>query len=345
MRWWILILIIMTIPFTNLLASEDENSTRDQRLIDKIEELEKQVKELTEESKARKILKITDEEKAEKEKEVLSAAGRSYTLLAKGSLELDYRFSYDYAASDSVREAFEIERTYNHTITHTLSSTYGVFDNLSLNVNLPFVYRYHKLDTVDEMDETDIGDISFSLQFQPMKSEKGSYAAIFNFSVVTPTGRSPYKINTETELSTGSGLFSYQAGMNISKSIDPLIVFGSINYSYRQTLTGLDQQFSGSILEKVEPGDSVTVGIGYAYSLSYRVSFNQQFQYSFAYGSKYSFAGATAESPSRSSATLLFGTGWKVSSKTSFYINLGIGLTRDDPDFTLSVRVPFEFIL
>ena len=61
-----------------------------QNLLDRIDELEKKINELTEESRARRKLQITEQEKQSKEKDVLEAVGREYSLDAKHTLGLDY---------------------------------------------------------------------------------------------------------------------------------------------------------------------------------------------------------------------------------------------------------------
>jgi hypothetical protein len=42
-------------------------------------------------------------------------------------------------------------------------------------------------------------------------------------------------------------------------------------------------------------------------------------------------------------ASLLLGYSYRYSSKTSFSLTVGAGLTRDTPDLTLSLRIPVSF--
>lgn len=314
-------------------------------LSNKLKELEQQVKELKEEARARRKLKATREEKTRKEKEVLSAVSRKYTLLRQGALELEYAFIYTYNSSDVIKESLEIEPRYDHTLRNNLTAQYGILNNLSFSTTIPLVYRYNKRGTSQSMHETDVGDISLSLQFQPIKSGEGLLATILYASATIPSGRSPYDIDPETEMSTGSGYYSYSAGINLSKPIDPVVAFGSISYTYTKDVNSVSQpQTGGAILEKVDPGDGFNASLGMAYAMSYRVSLNFSFQYSYDFSTKYFFSGGgrykTADS---TSAYLSLGSGWKLNPKTSVYVSVGIGLTRDASDFSLSFRLPFSF--
>jgi hypothetical protein len=54
----------------------------------------------------------------------------------------------------------------------------------------------------------------------------------FSTSLRLPTGTSPFKIIENTGLATGSGTAAISAGMNISKVVDPVAIFGSLGFTY-----------------------------------------------------------------------------------------------------------------
>jgi uncharacterized membrane protein len=163
-------------------------------------------------------------------------------------------------------------------------------------------------------------------------------------SATLPTGRSPYEINRDTDLPTGGGLYGVSLGGNMSKSIDPAMVFGAISCSYYFTRTALSQNINGAILDEVKPGMGFNAAIGLAYALSYALSMNIQFQYGYYMSTDYSFTNAAdATAPAYSTGDLVVGIGWRISPLTTLSFSLAIGLTKDDPDFSLSFRVPFTF--
>ena len=349
---WILVWLLLLADISSALAQETgttgkgPQSPGQDQLINKLDDMQKKIDQLEAESKARKKLQITDVEKQEKEKEVLTAAGKEYSLQNKGTLELEYSLAFDYSSRDQVKEALSIERMYDYTLTHTISSSYGILDNLTFNNSLPFVYRYNKVDTNDELDETDIGDISVTFQFEPVKKPAGGYSVILIAGASLPTGRSPYKIDPKNELSTGNGTYAYSAGVNVSQPIDPLVVFGGANYSYTPKVTGLNTPFGDKILQSVTPGDKISIGLGFGYALSYIVSFSQQVTMSYAKGSEYDFKQgvSSVKNASYMSASYIIGVGWRLSTKTTLFTNLVLGLTGGS-DFSFSLRVPFSFVL
>ena len=340
-----LLILCFCFPFVTVHAQEED--AQDQELLNKIEELEKRVNELTEQSRARRKLEITDQEKEEKEKEVLDAVSTDYTIDPKHSLGLNYGFTYSYSPGERFDVLdLDVQRYANHTLKHSISTSYSVLNNLSTSVGIPFVYRYNKLGTEDELDETDIGDISLGIGFQPYKGKTGQIRTTLSLGAGLPTGRSPYKINTDTELSTGSGAYSFSLSANFSKQVDPVVVFWNLGYSTRLPLTSLDYEVSeGYILEKVEQGDSISFGGGLAYALSYKVSVNASFSYSYSFSSDYYYRGASEVYKGGDSAggSMSFGMGWKVSPKTTLSFSVGYGLTGSG--FTFSFRMPFTFII
>ena len=63
-----------------------------------------------------------------------------------------------------------------------------------------------------------------------------------------------------------------------------MVAFWNIGYTYRMDATGLDYRvFEELILDKVETGDSISVGAGLAYALSYKISVNSSFSYSYQF--------------------------------------------------------------
>lgn len=325
---------------------KQEQGVGKQELLDRIEELEKRINEMSEESRARRKLEITEQEKQEKEKEVLEAVSREYSLNPRHSLGLDYALTYSYTPSEKFYfNPLMVEREIDHSIEHSVSISYSILDNLAFNTTLPFVYRYDKVGTDKELDETDLGDISAGITVQPVKSGEGDIRSTVSFAVNLPSGRSPYEINPETELSTGSGLYAFSLSGNFSRQIDPVVAFWNIGYTHRMTKTGLDYKYAENvILEKVDPGDTASFGAGLGYALSYKVSVNASFSYSYNFSTGYHYEfRPTQKSGDSASASVSFGMGWKVSNKTTLSFGLRYGLTGSG--FELSFRVPFTFVL
>lgn len=318
--------------------------TYPENLDQQVQYLRKEIKKIRDENEARKKLEIPEEEKGQTIDDILSAAGRQYTLLKQGTVSLSYSLGYSYFSSDAISEATTIERRSNHNLTNTITAEYALFNNLTLSAGIPFVYKYNRVGTSSAQDVTELGDISLNLSAQPLKAGGSMPPLIFSLGLSLPTGESPYEINQSETLSTGSGYYSVSGGFSLSKVIDPLVAFGSLNYSYG-IKQDVDQYWSKTqTLTAVEPGSSLGLSMGFGYALSYQASLNMSTQLSYSFGSKYTLNDTqTYKSGSSLSGTFNVGTGWRVTQSRSIYVSLGIGLTNNDADFSLGFRVPFEF--
>ena len=325
-------------------AGEQPATDQQKDIHQKIESLQKQLDTLKEQGRTREKLTVTAEEKAEQEKTVLTAVGREYTLMQKGKYELEYSLRYEYRSSSEILDASRVEPRANQTIRNAIGVQYGLLNNLTVNANIPFVYTYDKTGSSNSKSVTDLGDVTVGLDYQPFKSGGKWPATTIAISAILPTGRSPYAIDRDREIPTGSGLYGLSLGVNMSKSIDPAMAFGGISYTYRLKRNDLNQSMRGGIMEGVDPGQSFNAAIGLAYSISYALSMNTQIQYGYNMSTTYSFTnGAMMITPAYSTGSFVLGAGWRFSVKTTLSVSLGIGLTKDDPDFFFLFRLPFSF--
>ena len=326
-------------------STENQNITPDvDMLYDQVKTLQEEVNRLKEEAEVRKSLEMTQEEKTEKEKEILSAAGRQYTLLRKGILSVEDNVRYLFYSTDAIIESGMVEHKSNHTIENLLSFEYALLDNLTVNLTLPLIYKNDKNATTESLSVNDIGDISVGGQWQPFKSGGDWPAPIFYGNIVFPSGRSPFKIVQNEDLATGNGFYSLNAGMSVNKSLDPIVAFANFSVGYNHTARKLNQRYSNLILQKVEPGETMGFSTGIGYAFSYQVSMFMSFQYSYQFSSRYYWKN-TDRTSSGSSVNAMYnmGTRWNLSPQRSLTTQLGIGLTNTSSDFVISVRIPFEF--
>ncbi|MFO7839837.1 MAG: SPOR domain-containing protein [Desulfosalsimonadaceae bacterium] len=309
-----------------------------------VEKLQEQVKTLMDAREVREELEATEEEKKEEEEDILSAAGREYTLLQKGRLGVEYKLSYSYFDYDAVREQNIIEHNSQHTITNTFTIEYPLKDNLTLEAAVPYVYKYDKVGADDSLDTNDFGDVDLGVNYQPFRTGQRFPSVIFRGTLTCPMGRDPYDINPETELSTGSGGYSLQGSMSLSKSVDPIMVFGSLGYTYKHPIDNLDYKLGSYTLERYERGDTADFSLGIGYSLSYITSLTIGYSYSYSFEDERHFKEAKSRTyQTRTDSSLNIGTSWRISQKMRMNMSLGIGLTNDY--FTLSFRFPYEFAL
>ncbi len=334
-------------------ASSNNKSTGIEQLKLQMDSLQEEITRLRDEAEVRKKLVATAEEETENEKEILTAAGKDYSLAKEGSLGVNYGFSYSYNSIDILENVVNpaVDHSATHNMTNSINIKYAIRNNITLSGSLPFVYKNDQRSTSSERSATDIGDLNLGALWQPSKSDGESPTVLVNGSIAYPSGTSPYKIDVNNALSTGSGFYSLSTGSSISKSLDPVYVFGNMAINYSMPATKLSQRRAGptsstDVLTKAVPGYAMSASCGLAYALSYKVNLNSSISLSHSTKYKYKWRdGNRTSSGTSTSASLNVGTGWRISPRRSITTSLGIGLTNAASDFTLSFSIPFSYKL
>lgn len=284
-------------------------------------------------------------------KETLTASDKQYSLLKKGKWAATYDLTYSYTGqqqidakfTDSTLTLFKIENTRSHTITNTVSVDYGLRDNLTGNVSLPLVSKYSESTTYSGMSHG-FGDLNVGARWQPFEMRRDAPSVTTSATVRLPTGRSPYRTIDGQNLSTGSGTAGLTLGVNASKIIDPIALFGSASVGVSMPARHINQVRDNVTLVAVHPGPSLTLGGGFAYALSYDVSTTMSLQESLSFPSKLVFEDGTSSRTSvQTSGMFNLGLGVRTSPQNTINMTLGIGLTSDSPDFTLGMNMPLSF--
>ena len=325
-------------------ATEQLKDESPKSLEQKVEDLRQEIQKMRSENEARKRLEVPEEEKSKSTEDILSAVGNQYVLLKKGIIGLQYSLNYAYYSSDVVSSS-TIETRSNHNLTNSIILQYGLLNNFTMYANVPFDYKYNSVGTASSQESTNLGDISLGIQIQPFKAGGSLPTTILSFSASIPTGTSPYAIDTTNSLATGSGVYSISGGVSLSKVIDPLVAFGNLTYAYNFPESGLNATWpAGGFVNKVDLGSSIGWAFGFGYALSYQASLNMSAQFTYGFNSKYHLTDdTTVETGSTLSAMLNIGTGWRLSATRSVNVSVGVGMTVNDPDVSLTFTVPFEF--
>ena len=291
--------------------------------------------------------KESDADSAKALEEVFQASEKSYTLLKKGERTLTYGVDYSLVRDTQLENIRTGESVYSvlsqsesqHTFTNSFTFDYGVWDNLTFSVRLPLVAKY---DTERDLNVYSLGDISASLRWQPWSSTRGRPVTTLYATLGLPTGESQYDINTDDDLSTGSGYYSLGVGANMSYVIDPVVLFGSLGYTYNFAVHDIHQVRGGRTLEDVEPGDTINFSMGFAYALSYDVSLATSYQMAYSLAPTYTFDNANLEGTEQTSSIMNFSLGLRTSPDYIVNVNAGFGMTEDSPDVLLGLSVPLD---
>lgn len=317
-------------------------------------------------SKAREALTKQDDD-ADTEKalaEVFEAAEKNYSLIKRGGVSLNYNFDYSYygdqridlviepnldsegqpTGSSTIRNA-DVSPVASHTFTNSFTLDYGLFDNVTLSGRLPLVAKF---DTEEELTNYSMGDISGTVRFQPFEYVPGKMSQTYFGSLKLKTGDSPYDIDLNKSLSSGSGFYSLSGGLSVSTVMDPVVLFASGSYAYNVPEKGLNQVRGSSILKEVYPGNSLSFSMGFAYSLSYDVSLSASFQGSYNDRTRFELYTPSTNtyqssiSGSQMTGIMNFALGVRVSPKTIANVNVGFGMTELSPDIILGLSLPID---
>jgi hypothetical protein len=283
-------------------------------------------------------------------KETLTAVDKQYSLIRKGKVQVNYEFGYTYIGQEKINTdlssgtatLFSIENTNSHTITNTIMADYGVRNNLTANVTLPMISRYSDNAGFSGVSHT-VGDVGLGVRWQPQEVKRDEIAYTITGGVRLPTGASPYKVDVNKGLATGGGVTTFNAGANVTRIVDPVALFGSVNLGYSLKAKHLNQDLYGNTLHEVKPGASFGFGLGFAYALSYKITTSFSFQESIQGRSTLTLNnGAQAKTQTQSAGILSIGAGYRMSPKTTVNVTVGAGLTAAAPNLSLTVSLPLS---
>ncbi|MGQ7957595.1 transporter [Pseudomonas sp. SP16.1] len=291
--------------------------------------------------------KEDDADSAKALEEVFQAAEKSYTLLKKGERTLTYGFDYSLLRDTQIQTVRTGQNVFSvigqseaqHTFTNSFTFDYGVWDNLTFSMRVPFLAKY---DTERDLSTYSLGDVSASLRWQPWSSARGRPVSTLFATLGLPTGDSPYDVSLDDGLSTGNGYYSLGVGANLSYVIDPVVLFGSLGYTYNLPIRDADQVRAGRVLEEVDPGSSLSLSMGFAYALSYDVSLATSLQMAHNLAPTFKFSDASFEGNEQTSAVMNFSLGLRTSPDNIVNVNAGFGMTEDSPDVLLGLSMPLD---
>jgi hypothetical protein len=272
-------------------------------------------------------------------------------LLAPFKLTYEPSISYSHASYDSiVVDGFTIypvlvigdivaEKVRRDVVTNNHSFRLGLPRNMQATLMIPLGYerkRSFRDDGTHVANETKgLGDISLALSYQ-LANRSGLWPdTVIGMSWKSTSGDDPYRLENADVPSLGSGFETWGVSITSMTTADPIVLFGGMSANYTP---GRDKKIG-----HVSPGESYGVNLGMALSLNLDTSL------SFNYGYNYTLETEVNRQKISGSdlTTSTFAIGLS-KAKSDFYamdFNLTIGLTRDSPDFQLSVSFPFEFSL
>lgn len=256
-------------------------------------------------------------------------------------------------------------------VTADLTARYGLTDRLQLDVNVPYLVRRSTFRSggaggnasglaEKTVKSSGLGDISFGASYRLFRETARRPDVVINARLKSPTGRHPFGVELEevddTEgnlsvpgrLSTGTGVWSAAAGVSALKTIDPMVVFGSLTYfhNFQRKFKDLDE-IQGDQPGRARLGSAIQYGLGVAYALnevsSLSMSFTQRFVRSTRIRRDVDDEWQRVIGSTANVGTLNLGATFSLSRDIALLANLATGVTDDAPDMVLSFRIPYRF--
>jgi hypothetical protein len=300
-----------------------------------------------------------------------AVAERGGVLLQRGQLEVSPQLRYSLQTTNRlyvyglavlpalVIGTIDVADVERNILEPSLTLRYGLWNQLQMDVMVPWRYSSDIISfqsgEEETEDDTAFGDIEGGISYQFLNEKAGRPALVGSVRVRSRTGKDPFEVDIADEIPTGSGFWGVRGTLSAIKTIDPVVIFGNIGYTYNISRTvDLGQEINVGDVE-FNPGDSVEWGLGFAYALSPEFSLNMQYIHQIVMKSEIediqfpdrnpdietgSITGTHQNVPSlRLGTVLAFEKGGYLD------FSVAIGLSEDAPDLTVQVSLPFRFDL
>jgi hypothetical protein len=263
-----------------------------------------------------------------------------------------------------------IDETQADVLTTDATVRLGLNDRLQVDVNVPYLVRraYYKSggaggNASGLVDSTrwasGIGDVSAGVSYRIATETVGRPDIVANVRIKAPTGRDPFGIElvdvggsqgnlkVPKQLSFGTGVWAGSAGFSFLKSLDPMVVFGSVTYFHNlEKNFGDIDEAPGDQPGRVDIGDAFQYGAGVAFALNERSSLSASFTQRFVRSTWLRPAGKDWQKVIGSNANvalLNFGATFGLTDHVSLLGNVSIGMTADAPNMVVSLMLPIRF--
>lgn len=304
-------------------------------------------------------------------------------LTPKGQGVIEPSLQYGYSSSNRVALVgytvipslliglFDVREVKRNTLTSALAVRYGLTNRFEVEARLPYVYRTDSTVSREVFQGTatesafttsgkSLGDVEVTGRYQLTDGSATLPYLIGSLRLKTRTGKDPFEVVTDCqtrcianttgtgqplELPTGSGFYMLQPGLTWLYPSDPAVFFGSFTYGYNFKRSGVSRRVlngESEFIGDVKPGDILGMNVGMGLALNDRSSFSIGIDLN-SIGRTKQNGRPVAGSVRTQLATLLLGYSVRYSDTRTINLSVGAGLTRDTPDLTLSLRMPFNF--
>lgn len=205
-----------------------------------------------------------------------------------------------------------------------------------LDVQLPYSWLRTSRSISDGSAATNsasgVGDLVVGLSHQFFSEKDARPSLIGGISARLRTGRDPLRVPVAS-VSTGSGATVIRGRLTALTTSDPLVFFGTISYSHE-----LARQES---FGRVRGGDSLSLDLGTVLAINPDTSMT--FGLSQEWKRRTRVDSTALPGTDSVSSSLDLGLGRVLTSRLLLDFSLGVGLTKDAPDYVIQLSLPYRF--
>ncbi len=297
--------------------------------------------------------------------------GFSYTRIDRNRVALSGFLVLDAIALGTI----SIDSVESDVLLFDLTGRYGITDRLQFDINVPFLNRsttYRETaetgnqGTAEQSVDLDfaLSDTSFGFSYQLFAESQQWPDVVWSIRTRAPTGRHPFGIKQITlsegqngeggsvqfpeKLPSGNGVWSLTSGLSFVKTLDPVVIFSSVSYSYNfeEDFDDISSDLQTSAPGTVDLGNSLQFGLGFALALNESISMSISYSHRYSEKSRTRVDGGAwtdVLGSDASSSQLNFGLVFAVTPKFSIIASAAAGLTNDAPDSQFSLKFPYSF--
>jgi hypothetical protein len=304
-------------------------------------------------------------------------------LTPKGKFVIEPAYQFGYSTADRVALVgytiipailiglIDVREVRDTTQTAILTGRYGITNRLELEVRIPYVDTHDDTvsravltgsaeDNVFSSSGKGLGDIEATARYQINDGGADSAYYIGWFRFKSRTGTDPFQVVTDcvtrcvenltgtglpVQQPTGTGFYTLQPGVTWLLPSDPVVFFGNLSYLYNVERHDVYEHIllaGTQYLGTVKIGNEADISIGMGMALNDKASLSIGYDQTFI-GSTYESGQKLPGSTKVWLGSLLIGGSYRLSEKRTLNFTLGVGVTRDTPDATVTIRVPMMF--
>jgi len=269
---------------------------------------------------------------------------RGLVLLPTWSVEVTPSVSYSHSQQQGLAlvdtpegiSTVDSQRQRDDDADASLSARVGLPWRSQLQVTLPYDWRRDSSALGDGTEvthsDTHVGDVQVELSHQFLVESGWRPDLIAAVSWRAPTGRDPYKVPVAA-IANGLGTNQVTGRITVLKTVDPLVLYSSVSYSanlpYKETFG------------QVHVGDAIDWQMGALLAVSPETSLSFGFTQEFKSVTRVD--GARIPGSDGVAAVAQIGLDQVINERTLVDISLGIGVTKDAPDYQVMVSIPVRF--